>query len=111
MGTDHSSSLSGSALASASSFERNHVTPAAPVVGGEGCAPDAPRRGELGAIPVGAVANALGGQRVANGAPFSSLFDKAPGVHEAAHHLADPSLGDAELEGQVLTGDHRVVGD
>ena len=32
-------------------------------------------------------------------------------VHQAAHHLADSALGDAEPEGQVLAGDHWVVGD
>ena len=59
---------------------------------------------------MGDVANALGGQRVAGVAPFSSSLDKAPGVHEALHHLADPALRDAEPEGKVLTRDHWVVG-
>ena len=68
------------------------VSPAALFVSAEGRAPDALRGWKLGAVPVGDVANALGGQRLVNVAPFSSLFDKAPGVHEAAHHLADPSL-------------------
>ena len=87
------------------------MTPAALFVGGEGGAPDALRGRELGAVPVRDVANALGGQGVAGVSPVSSLFDQAPGIDEAAHHLADTSLGDAEPAGQVLTGDHRVVGD
>ena len=69
-----------------------HVSPAALAVCGEGGAPDAPCGGELGAVPVSDVAYALGGQGVANVAALSSALDKAPGVHEAAHHLADPSL-------------------
>ena len=89
---------------------RKTVWSPALAVGGEGCAPDALRGGELGAVPVGDVANALGGQRVAGVAPFSSSLDKAPGVHEALHHLADPALRDAEPEGKVLTRDHWVVG-
>ena len=39
------------------------------------------------------------------------LHLEAPGVDEVAHHLADPSLGDPKPDGQVLTGDHRVVSD
>ena len=57
------------------------------------------------------VANTLGGQGVANVASFAVTLDEAPGFHEVVHHLAHPSLGDAEPGRQVLTGDHRVVGD
>ena len=59
---------------------------------------------------MGDVAYALGRQRVANVAAFAVTLDKAPCIDEAAHHLADATLGDAEPEGQVLTGDHGVVG-
>ena len=86
------------------------VPPAALAVGGEGCAPDASRGGELGAVPVGDVANALGGQREAGVASLSSSLDKAPGIDQGAHHLAYAPLGDAEPAGKVLTGDHQVVG-
>ena len=72
-----------------------HVTPAAPVVGGEGGAPDAPCGGELGAVPVRDVAYALGGQRVANVAAFAVTLNEVPSIGEAVHHLADPALGDA----------------
>ena len=65
---------------------------------------------QLGAVPVGDVADALGGQRVARVSTSSSSLDQAPGVHKAVHHMADPSLRDAEPAGKVLTGDHRVVG-
>ena len=88
-----------------------HVPSAALFVGGEGCAPDALRGRQPGAVPVGDVAYTLGGQRVANGSAFSSSLDKVPGVHEALHHLADPTLRDAQPIGKMLTGDHRVVGD
>ena len=88
-----------------------HVSSPALFVGGEGRAPDAPRGGKLGAVPVRNVANTLGGQGVANVASFAVTLDEAPGFHEVVHHLADSSLGDAEPGRQVLTGDHRVVGD
>ena len=88
-----------------------HVTSPALAVGREGGAPDALRGRELGTVPVGHVAYALGGQRVAGVSPVASTLDKAPGVYEAVHHLADPPLRDAEPVGQVLAGDHRVVGD
>ena len=97
MGTDHISSLLGSALVSASSFDINHVMPsacfvclsprldavpdvppAAMLVDGEGRAPYALRRGKLGAVPVGDVANALGGQGVAGVAASAPALDKAP---------------------------------
>ena len=87
------------------------MTPAALFVGGEGCAPDALRGRQLGAVPVGDVAYALGGQGVAGVSPLSPSLDEAPGVHEAAHHLADSSIRNAEPSGQVLAKDHRVVGD
>ena len=48
---------------------------------------------------MGDVAYALGGQGVARVAPFPSALDQAPGIDEAAHHLADAALGDAEPEG------------
>ena len=60
-----------------------HVTSAPRAVGGECGAPDALRGGELGAVPVRDVANALGGQRVAGVSALSSTLDKAPGVHES----------------------------
>ena len=60
---------------------------------------------------MGDVANALGGQRAANVAAFAVTLDQAPGVDEVVHHLADAPFRDAEPDGQVLTGDHRVVGD
>ena len=119
----------GLSLASASSFERNHVMPSACfvclahvsmrwptcrraslVVCSERCAPDTLRRRELGTVPVGDVAYALGGQCVAHVSAFSSSLDKSPGIDEAVHHLADPSLRDAEPAGKVLAGNHRVVG-
>ena len=87
-----------------------HVTSPALSVGREGRTPDAPRGRELGAVPVGDVAYALGGQRVAGVSPLSSSLDKAPGIDQGAHHLAYAPLGDAEPAGKVLTGDHRVVG-
>ena len=87
-----------------------HVSCTALAVGCEGHAPDALRRGELGAVPVGDVANALGRQGVAGVSAFSSPLDDASGIDEAVHHLADPSLRDTEPHGKVLTGDHRVVG-
>ena len=89
----------------------SQVTPAALFVGGEGGAPYALRGGKLGAVPVGDVANALGGQGVAGVSASSPALDQAPGVHEASHHLADSPLGDAEPKGQVLPWDHRVIGD
>ena len=89
---------------------RAHVPPPALAVGGEGRAPDASRGRELGAVPVGDVANALGGQRETGVNALPSTLDQAPRVHEAVYHLADPALGDAEPAGKVLTGDHRVVG-
>ena len=61
----------------------------------EGCAPYALRGGKLGAVPVGDVANALGGQRVADVAAFAVTLNEVPSIDEAAHHLAYPSLGDA----------------
>ena len=81
------------------------------LVDGEGGAPDALRGGKLGAVPVCDVANALGGQGVARVSAFAPALDQAPCIREAVHHLADPPLGDAEPDGKVLTGDHRVVGD
>ena len=111
------SSLSGSARVSASKLREEpcdavgvlclprpcldavpHVTPTALFVGGELRAPDAPRRRQLGPVPVGHVANALVGQGVAGVSAFASTLDEAPGVHQAAHHLADSSLGDSEPE-------------
>ena len=62
-----------------------HVPSPALAVGGECRAPDAPRRGELSAVPVGDVANALGGQRVAGVSSFPSALNEAPGIDEAAH--------------------------
>ena len=59
-----------------------HVTPAALCVGGEGRAPYAPRGWKLGPVPVGDIANALGGQGVANLATFAASLDEAPGVHK-----------------------------
>ena len=87
------------------------MTPASLFVGAEGCAPDALRGWKLGAVPVGDVAYALGGKGVTGVSPFAPTLDQAPGIDEVAHHLADPSLGNAEPAGKVLTGDHRVVGD
>ena len=57
-----------------------HMPPATLVVGGDGCAPDALCRGELGAVPVGDVADALGGQRVAGLAPASSPLCRASAI-------------------------------
>ncbi len=48
---------------------------------------------------------------VANLAPSAVTPDEIPGLHQAVHHLAAPPLRDAEPGDQVLTGDHRVVGD
>ena len=81
------------------------------MVGREGGAPNATRGRELGAVPVGDVADALGRQRVAGVSAFSVTFDQASGIDEAVHRLADAALGDAEPARQVLAGDHRVVGD
>ena len=75
------------------------VPPAALFVGGEGTAPDAPCGRKLGPVPMGDVANALVGQSVAGVAPLPSTLDESPSVHEASHHLADASLGDAEPGG------------
>ena len=96
-------------------IEADHVSPDAPppamLVGGEGRAPDALGGGQLGAVTVGGVAYALGGQGVAGVAPFPVLLNQALRTHEAAHHLADPPLGDAEPGCQVFAGDHRMVDD
>ena len=89
----------------------SHVTPPALLVGGEGGAPYALRRGQLGAVPVGDVAYALGGQGVAGVTPLALALDQAPCIDKATQHLADPALRHAEPDGQVLTGYHRVVGD
>ena len=76
-----------------------HVSSPALTVCREGRAPDALRGRELGAIPVSDVANALGRQRVASVSTSSSTLDKAPGIDEAVHHLADAPLRDAEPHG------------
>ena len=60
---------------------------------------------------MGDVTYALGGQRVAGLAAFAMTLNETPSINEGMHHLADPTLGDAEPKGQMLTGDHRVVGD
>ena len=86
------------------------MTPPALTVCREGCAPDAARGRELGAVPVGNVAYTLGRQGVAGLASASVTLDQAPSINEAVHRLADATLGDAEPAGKVLTGDHRVVG-
>ena len=48
-------------------------------------------------------------QRVSS--PFAPAFHEVPCFDEAVHHLADTPLRDAEPAGEVLAGDHRVVGD
>ena len=40
---------------------------------------------------------------------FPRHSTRAPCAGEAAHHLADSTLGDAEPAGKVLTGDHQLV--
>ena len=117
---DHSSSLSGSALASDSSFERNHVIPSAcffwrahvssPTLAicREGGAPDAPRGGDLGAVPVGNVTYALGRQGVARVAASSSTLDRAPGIDEVVHHLADTRP--SETPSQRATCSRGIIG-
>ena len=88
------------------------MTPAALFVPGEGGAPYALRRGELGAVPVGHVANALGGQGVANVSPRFPLCSTRPQLSTRLRiiWLRRPSETPSQA-GQVLTGDHRVVGD
>jgi uncharacterized protein with GYD domain len=61
-------------------------------------------------LPDDATATAVSpvGQRVANAAALSVAFDQSPGVHEAAHQLADPALGDAQPADEVLARQHGV---
>ena len=75
------------------------VSPQALRVGDEHDVPHVLRREELDAVCESGVVRALCGQCLAGVSALSPSLPEAPGIDEAAYHLADASLGDADPEG------------